>query len=104
MFDLCCCFLANIGFKAILAGNNISPKNGTKPGKMFTYKARAAPNHGALEYDLVKLARKTTDFQDRNFPQKVAFRKGNPLISEKSRLVKYYKLARYDDFFLFNFR
>ena len=28
-------------------------------------------------------------------PQKVAFWKGNPLISGKSRLVKYYNLARY---------
>ena len=27
-------------------------------------------------------------------PQKVAFWKGNPLISAKSRLVKYYNLAR----------
>ena len=27
-------------------------------------------------------------------PQKVAFWKGNPLISGKSRLVKYYNLAR----------
>ena len=29
-----------------------------------------------------------------DFPQNVAFWKGNPLISEKSRLVKYYNLAR----------
>ena len=30
-----------------------------------------------------------------DFPQKVAFWKGNPLISGKSRLVKYYNLARW---------
>ena len=32
-----------------MVGNGVP--GGTKPGKMFTYKARAAPNHGALEYD-----------------------------------------------------
>ena len=30
-----------------------------------------------------------------DFPQKIAFWKGKLLISGKSRLVKYYKLARY---------
>ena len=33
--------------------------------------------------------------------QKVAFRKGNPLISGKSRLVRYYILARYIDYMKF---
>ena len=40
---------------------------------------------------LVKLAR---DLTRRFSPQKVAFWKGNPLISGKCRLVKYYNLAR----------
>ena len=40
---------------------------------------------------LVKLARDLTRVLG---PQKVAFWKGNPLISGKSRLVKYYNLAR----------
>ena len=40
---------------------------------------------------LVKLAR---DVTRPIFPQKVAFWKGNPLISGKSRVVKFYNLAR----------
>ena len=47
-------------------------------------------NHETLV--LVKLAR---DLTNRPFgPEKVAFWTGNPLISEKFRLVKYYNLAR----------
>ena len=40
-----------------------------------------------------------------DFPQKVAFWKGHPLISGKIRLVKYYNLARFfQGFFFANLR